>query len=109
MMQQVPQTLTESLVQRAMAIPQLFSAVGVLPGQRRFVDASFLLEIGAIPLYVCISGGRPAPLERGPAIMRSWSFAIRGGETAWEQFWRPVPLPQFHDIFSLAKRGDFVI
>ena len=65
-----------------------------------------MVEIGAVPYYISIDGGRIDRVERGPLVMRSWSFAIRGGERAWRQFWRPLPTPHFHDLFALAKRGE---
>jgi hypothetical protein len=97
------------LLQMAERIPQLFNDDAAVVPQGRTAQADFLLEIGTTPYYVSVRAGRITGFDRGPAIMRCWSFAIRGPESTWEQFWRPIPPPQFHDIFSLAKRGDFTI
>lgn len=48
-------------------------------------------------------------MQQGAAIMKSWAFAVRGSSDAWDKFWRPLPPPDFHDIFALAKRGAFRI
>jgi len=75
----------------------------------RYTSAELLLEVGAIPCFVSVEEGRIANLQRGPVLMRSWSFAVRGSDEAWRKFWRPLPPPHFHDIFALAKRGEFRI
>ena len=90
-------------------LPDLVNADTALVRRGRLLTVDILLEIGPTPYYVSIESGRIARLERGPRLMRSWSFAIRGSEEAWRQFWQPVPPPQFHDLFALAKRGEFRI
>jgi hypothetical protein len=72
----------------------------------QFLDVDFMVEVGDIPYYVQIRSGRVASVERGPSIMRSWSFAIRAPAKAWENFWQPIPLSGYHDIFAMSKRGD---
>ncbi len=90
-------------------LPALVNSDTSLVRRGRTLTADVLLEIGAVPYYISIDGGRIDRVERGPLVMRSWSFAIRGGEQAWRQFWRPLPPPHFHDLFALAKRGEFRI
>jgi pimeloyl-ACP methyl ester carboxylesterase len=90
-------------------LPDLVNADAALVRRGRLLTVDILLEIGPTPYYVSIERGRIARLERGPVTMRSWSFAIRGSEHAWRQFWLPVPPPHFHDLFALAKRGEFRI
>ena len=90
-------------------LPDLVNADAALVRRGRLLTVDILLEIGPTPYYVSIERGRIARLERGPVIMRSWSFAIRGSEHAWRQFWQPFPPPHFHDMFALAKRGEFRI
>jgi hypothetical protein len=75
----------------------------------RYLDLDILIEIGAVPYYASIAGGRIARLDRGPLLMRSWALAFRAPDDAWRQFWQPLPPPHFHDIFALAKRGQFRI
>ena len=90
-------------------LPDLVNADAALVRRGRLLTVDILLEIGPTPYYVSIERGRIARLERGPVTMRSWSFAIRGSEHAWRQFWQPFPPPHFHDMFALAKRGEFRI
>jgi hypothetical protein len=90
-------------------LPDLVNADPALVRRGRVLTVDILLEIGTAPYYVSIESGRVGRLERGPIIMRSWSFAIRGSEPAWRQFWLPFPPPHFHDLFALAKRGEFRI
>ncbi len=99
-------------VDLAPMIEQLAELVNVdaaLVRRGRNLTVDVLLEVGAAPYYVSIDGGRIVSIERGPLVMRSWSFAIRGNEQAWRQFWLPFPPPHFHDLFALAKRGELRI
>ena len=90
-------------------LPQLVNGDPVLLRRGRYLDLDILIEIGAVPYYVSIAGGRIARLDRGPFLMRSWALAFRGPDDAWRQFWLPLPPPHFHDIFALAKSGQFCI
>jgi len=40
------------------------------------------------------------------ALMASWDFSICATVTGWSALWEPMPLPGWHDIFALAKRGE---
>lgn len=75
----------------------------------RTVNDDVLIEIGDMSFHVSIRNGEIAAVQRGPQLMRSWSFAVRGGAEAWRAFWQAEPPPQRHDIFALTKRGDFRI
>ena len=90
-------------------LPDLVNRNAVLVRRGRYLDLDILIEVGAVPYYVSIAAGRIARLDRGPLLMRSWALAFRGGEEAWRRFWQPVPPPHFHDIFALAKSGEFRI
>ena len=90
-------------------LPELVNGDSVLLRRGQYLDLEILIEIGAVPYYVSIAGGRIARLDRGPLLMRSWALAFRGSEDAWRQFWLPFPPPHFHDIFALAKTGQFRI
>jgi hypothetical protein len=54
---------------------------------------------------VRVTEGRIAAVERGPFLMRSWSFALRAAAETWERFWEPVPGPGYHDLFAMKKLG----
>lgn len=90
-------------------LPELVNRDAVLLRRGRHLDLDILIEIGSVPYYVSIEGGRIARLDRGPLLMRSWALAFRGPDDAWRQFWQPFPPPHFHDIFALAKCGQLRI
>jgi hypothetical protein len=99
----------DDLAAMIVRLPDLVNADTALVRRGGNLTVDLLLELGTVPYHVSIEGGRIARIERGPLIMRSWSFAIRGNAPAWRQFWQPFPPPHFHDIFALAKRGEFRI
>lgn len=90
-------------------LPELVNHDAVLLRRGRYLHLDILIEVGAVPYYVSIAGGRIARLDRGPLLMRSWTLAFRAPDDAWRQFWQPYPPPHFHDIFALAKAGQFRI
>ena len=90
-------------------LPELVNRDAVLLRRGRYLDLDVLIEIGDVSYYVSIEQGRIARLDRGPVLMRSWALAVRGPDEAWRQFWQPFPPPHFHDIFALAKSGQFRI
>lgn len=71
----------------------------------RYCSLTFLVETGATQWLVTVSEGRILRVERGPFLMRAWSFAIRAPEDVWRQFWRPMPAAGFHDLFAMTKGG----
>ena len=56
-----------------------------------YLDTRFRVEIGDIPFDVKIDGGRITSLDRGPFLMRSWRFVVRGTAEAWSELWAPIP------------------
>ncbi len=90
-------------------LPALVNNDASLLRRGRYLTTDIMIEIGSQPYYLSIDHGRVGALERGPLVMRSWSFAVRGSEAAWRAFWQPFPPPNFHDIFALAKHGAFRI
>jgi hypothetical protein len=90
-------------------LPELVNRNAALLRRGRYLDLDILIELGAVPYYGSIVGGRIARLDRGPLLMRSWGIAFRGPEETWRQFWQPFPPPHFHDIFALAKCGQLRI
>jgi hypothetical protein len=90
-------------------LPSLVDDVPLLVARGRHLSLSFLLEIGAVPFHLRLDEGSVDAVERGPLLMRSWSFAIRGPEEGWSRFWRRYPPPHYHDLFALTKSGVFRI
>jgi hypothetical protein len=68
------------------------------------VHATFLLGVGDTDYLVHVAAGR-VTVERGPFLLRAFSFAVRAPAEAWLRFWRPLPEPGYHDLFAMKKRG----
>lgn len=90
-------------------LPELVNGNPAFLRRGRYLSTDIMIEVGAAPFHLSIVQGRIETVTRGPALMRSWAFAIRGRDEAWRQFWAPQPKPRFHDIFALAKFGEFRI
>ena len=69
----------------------------------RFLTTDFLVEVGDQGYLVRVAEGRIAEVIKGPFVMRSWAFALRAPQDAWQKFWRPVPPPGFNDLIALLK------
>jgi pimeloyl-ACP methyl ester carboxylesterase len=71
----------------------------------RFLTTTFLLEAGDDAWLIRVLEGRIERVERGPFLMRAWSFAIRAPAESWRRFWEPVPAPGYHDLFAMSRNG----
>jgi hypothetical protein len=71
----------------------------------RFLDVTFLLQIGDTPYLVRIHRGRVETFDKGPFIQPRWTFALKATRDAWETFWQPLPPPGFHDLIAMIKTG----
>ncbi|MEC9345315.1 MAG: hypothetical protein VYB54_03745 [Pseudomonadota bacterium] len=78
---------------------------GGLVHRGRHVDLEWLWQVDAVPYHVRIQHGLVVELVRGPVLMRSHRFAVRGPADSWERFWAPMPRPGFHDLFAMMKTG----
>src|SRR6266702_248867 len=85
-------------------LPDLVNADAALVRRGRFVDTSFLVEVGDTAYLIRIDGGRVASVARGPFLMPRFSFALRAPREAWEAFWQPLPAPGFQDLFALMRK-----
>ncbi len=88
-----------------LSLPQLVNGDAGLVRRGRYLTATFLVEAGGAEFLVLVREGRIAAVERGPFLMRSWTFALRASAEAWERFWDPVPAPGYHDLFAMKKLG----
>lgn len=86
-------------------LPGLVNGDAALVRRGRFLTTRFLLEVGTASYLVAVVEGRIAAIERGPFLLRSWTFAVRGPLEAWERFWKALPEPGEHDIFAMVKQG----
>jgi hypothetical protein len=85
-------------------LPARVNGDAALMRRGRFVDTTFLLEVGETPWLITIAAGRVASVVKGPFAMASWTFALRAPADAWAKFWAADPEPGFHDLFALIKQ-----
>ena len=81
------------------------NADAALVRRGRFVQTSFLLQVGETEWLVTIDRGELREVAKGPFVMPRWTFALRASEAAWARFWAADPEPGFHDLFALLKQG----
>ena len=86
-------------------LPALVNGNESLVRRGRYCTTTFLVEAGDTAWLICVHEGRVAKVERGPFLMRAWSFAVRAPAEAWQKFWEAVPAPGYHDIFAMTKGG----
>ncbi|HEY7365236.1 MAG TPA: hypothetical protein VIE37_14120 [Methylomirabilota bacterium] len=86
-------------------LAELVNSDEALVRRGRYLSTTFLVETGDTAWLVTVIEGRVARLERGPFLMRQWSFAVRAPADAWRRFWAPLPAPGYHDLFAMAKAG----
>ena len=86
-------------------LAELVNADAGLVRRGRYLSTTFLVETGSTAWLVSVHEGRVTRVERGPFLMRAWSFAVRASEEAWRRFWEPVPAAGWHDLFAMTK-GD---
>jgi hypothetical protein len=86
-------------------LPQLANGDAELLRRGRFLEVTFLLQIGDADYLVCIHRGRIEAMRPGPHVLPRWSFALRASRAAWEAFWQAVPAPGAHDLMAMLKTG----
>jgi hypothetical protein len=90
-------------------LAELVNADAGLVRRGRYFSTTFLVETGATAWLVSVREGRVTRVERGPFLMRAWSFAVRASEEAWQRFWAPVPAAGWHDLFAMTKGGQATV
>jgi hypothetical protein len=88
-----------------LSLPDLVNGDPALVRRGRYLTATFLLEAGDREFLVRVVEGRIASVEPGPFLMRSWTFALRASDEAWQRFWEPVPAPGYHDLLAMKNLG----
>ena len=86
-------------------LPDLVNADAGLVRRGQRLTTTFLLAVGDTEYLLHVAAGRLGAVERGPFLMRSWSFGVRASADAWERFWQPLPEPGYHDLFAMKKLG----
>ena len=90
-------------------LPALLSAEQDLIRRGRWLGVDCRVDIGDQPFFLSIREGALSAIERGPTLMRSIAFTVRGTDEAWTNHWKPLPEPGWHDLFALTKRGAAAI
>ena len=90
-------------------LAELVNADAGLVRRGRYLSTTFLVETGTTAWLVSVHEGRVTRVERGPFLMRAWSFAVRASEEAWQRFWAPVPAAGWHDLFAMTKGGQATV
>jgi hypothetical protein len=99
----------DELIARAEGLPELLAADAHLRHRGRFTNVAFLMQIGDAQFHADMRNGSLVSFTRGPLLMRSWRFALRGDADAWSKFWQSCPPPNFHDILALTKFRTFTL
>jgi pimeloyl-ACP methyl ester carboxylesterase len=86
-------------------LAELVNGDEALVRRGRFLTTTFLLQADEATWLVRVVEGRIERVERGPFLMRAWSFAIRASRDAWQRHWEPVPAPGYQDIFAMTRVG----
>jgi hypothetical protein len=84
-------------------LPELANNDSWLIHRGRFLNVTFLLEVGRAAYLIRIERGRVADVAKGPFAMPRWTFALRAPEEAWSTFWTAAPPPGFHDLIAMSK------
>jgi hypothetical protein len=87
-------------------LPEVVNGDPAIVRWGREMHETFMLEIGDTQYLVTVRAGRIEKVEKGPFVMRAWSFAIRAKRECWEHFFRSPPSPGWHDLFALLRRGE---
>ena len=69
----------------------------------RFLDVTFLVEVGPASYLIRIHHGRIESIDKGPLVLPRWTFALRASDETWSTFWTAVPPPGFHDLIAMLK------
>jgi len=71
----------------------------------RFVNCDILVGIGNLDYIVKIEEGRVTAARLRRLNIESGLFAVRASAKIWEEFWRPMPKREHHDLFSMMAAG----
>lgn len=69
----------------------------------RHCSLELLIQVDDDPWFLSIDSGCLVNVAQGPFHMRSSDIAMCGPRSSWENFFLPVPPPQFHDLFAMSS------
>jgi len=71
----------------------------------RYVSLTFLLGVGDRDYVVNIEQGRVVAVEPRRLATMTGRFTIRATKPVWDEFWRPLPKRDHHDLFAMLAAG----
>ena len=86
-------------------LPELLADDTDLVRRGCWLNVECRIDIGTEPFHLTLKDGGLVSMDRGPKLMRSTAFTVRGSDEAWQEHWRKMPEPGWHDLFALTKRG----
>lgn len=75
-----------------------------LVARGRHVSAVMLLDAEADSVLVRIQDGAVVAVEKAPALMPAFTFALRAPREAWAKFLSAKPPVGYTDIFALQRK-----
>lgn len=110
-MPDVKQTTIERLEEKLctlfeQVVPEHVNADSHFVWRGRCLSANCLLQIGTVSYLLRFEQGTVKECRKGLPLMCSWDFAVRGSARGWEALWQDPPMPGWHDIGALIKRGE---
>jgi hypothetical protein len=101
--------MLDSSIQPDEDLVRRFTACATGFARARAVDADILVQFGRAAVIVKIRDGAVHAIVSPRAPLPAWDYAVRGSARGWQAFWAAPPAPGWHDLFALAKRGEFAI
>jgi pimeloyl-ACP methyl ester carboxylesterase len=86
-------------------IADLVNTDAELVRRGRYVNTTFLLEVGDQGYLIKITEGHIVSITPGPFVTPNYSFALRAPRDAWAKFAEKLPQPGYSDIYALFKKG----
>src|ERR1700744_2382726 len=90
-------------------LPAMLASTPALLRRGQLLACDCLLGPLERPFHVSIREGAIIDLTPAPVLMRSWRFSYRASNSAWAEYWQPMPRPGWHDLLALTKRKEAVL
>lgn len=101
--------MNESLQERFESIQQWVNADHWLVHRGRHLTANIKVFVGSQPYMLSIRNGEIHSISKQLPLFATADLVVRATEEAWAALWEKHPLPGWHDLFALTKRGAMSI
>lgn len=71
----------------------------------QYVSLAFLVGVGQQDYVVTVERGRIVSVEPRRLATMTGRFTIRASKSVWDEFWRPVPRRDHHDLWAMLAAG----